>query len=288
MAHERLRSHLVQNRGRLFIIATPIGNLEDLSPRALRALKSCDLLLCEDTRHTQKLLTHFGVEVKAESYHEHNERARTEEIVKRLESGLTVGIVTDAGMPTLSDPGYLLMKEARNRGIVVEPIPGAFAGALALVASGLPPLPFAFFGFAPHRSEERKDFFREVLRHGMTSVVYESPHRIVASLEDAQEVFGDVPMTLAREMTKLHEEFLHGTISEVRTTLASRDAIYGEMTLVFAAATVAREEATHADLAREFATLREQGLKRTDAIKVLADRHGLSKRDLYQQLLDTE
>lgn len=274
------------NRGRLLIIATPIGNLEDLSPRALRALKSCDLLLCEDTRHTQKLLSHFAVQVRVDSYHEHNEREKAQTVIEMIEKGSTVGLVSDAGTPSLSDPGYSVIHLARERGIEVEPIPGPFAAAVALTASGLPPMPFAFFGFTPHRQGDRIDFFREILRHGMTAVVYESPLRIVDSLRDALSVFGDIPMTLGREMTKMHEEFINGSISEVSASLESRGSVRGEMTLVFSVSEVKPAEAETADLTKEFAALREQGMKRTDAIKLLADRHGLSKRELYQQLLE--
>lgn len=273
--------------GKLILIGTPVGNLQDLSPRALDAIRSCSYLLCEDTRHTRKLLNHFGVSQKLESFHEHNEDARADRVLDRIAFGEVVGLVSDAGMPVLSDPGYALVRRARERGIVVEVIPGPFAAAMALIASGLPPVPFAFFGFSPHRQGERSEFFRRVLAAGMTSVVYESPQRVIASLEDALEVFGDIEITLARELTKIHEELLHGSISEVLATLRSRDEIRGEITLVLAPPGEGMREEPE-DIAAEFRRLRESGMRRPDAVKLLAERYRLRKSELYRLLLDVE
>ncbi|MGH9458489.1 MAG: 16S rRNA (cytidine(1402)-2'-O)-methyltransferase, partial [Thermoanaerobaculia bacterium] len=225
--------------GRLLVIATPIGNLADASPRMIEAIRRCSRLYCEDTRHTRKLLQHFGLEVPLASLHEYNEEAKLARVVAELEEGATIGLVSDAGTPLLSDPGFPLVREARRRGVAIEPIPGPFAAAAALAISGIPPLPFAFFGFPPHRRGERLSFYREVAAHAMTAVVYESPQRIVASLEDAAEVLGDVEATVARELTKLHEEILHGTVRELAATLAARETIRGEITVVFAAAAAA-------------------------------------------------
>lgn len=273
--------------GKLVLIGTPVGNLQDLSPRALEAIRSCSLLLCEDTRHTRKLLNHFGVSQKLESFHEHNEDARADRVLDRIAFGEVIGLVSDAGMPVLSDPGYALVRRARERGLQVEVIPGPFAAAMALIASGLAPVPFAFFGFSPHRSGERAEFFRRILAAGMTSVIYESPQRIVASLEDALEVFGDIEVTVGRELTKIHEEFLHGKISEVRERLQSRGEVRGEITVVFAAAAeLAREEPD--DIAAEFRRLRDNGMRRPDAVKLLAERYRLKKGELYRLLLEVE
>ncbi|MGA7616864.1 MAG: 16S rRNA (cytidine(1402)-2'-O)-methyltransferase [Thermoanaerobaculia bacterium] len=272
--------------GRLLLIGTPIGNLGDLSPRAREAMQRVSLLLCEDTRHTGKLLEHFGIDVPLESHHEHNESEKLEAILARLEGGETLGIVSDAGMPLLSDPGFPLVREARRRGIVVEPIPGPFAAAVAVSASGLPPMPFAFYGFAPHRKNQRIEFYREIAGKKMTAAVYESPHRIVASLEDALEGMGDVEMTLAREMTKLHEELIHGSVSTVLEAIRGRDALRGEITLVFAPAREVETAAIDpAVLKEEFRKLRDEGMRRGDAIRILAERHGLRKNELYQALL---
>lgn len=272
------------------VISTPIGNLSDLSPRAERALRSCSVLLCEDTRHTQKLLSHFGIEAKLESFHEHNEREKVDRTLQRIESGETVGLVSDAGMPLLSDPGFPLLQAARERGVVVEPIPGPFAAAVALVASGIAPMPFAFFGFPPKKGAERQEFYREIASKRMTAICYESPHRVIESLEDAELVLGAATaMTLGREMTKMHEEFVHGSISEVLGALRQRDSIPGEITLVFAAPSgEPSEQVSSATLNDEFRALRDAGMRRPDAMKVLAEKHGLPKRELYKLLLDDD
>jgi 16S rRNA (cytidine1402-2'-O)-methyltransferase len=272
--------------GRLLLIGTPIGNLEDLAPRAVAALKRCDLLLCEDTRHSGRLLQQFGVNVKLESFHDHNEDARTAMVLGRLEAGATVGLISDAGMPLLSDPGFALVRAARAAGVIIEPIPGPFAAALALVASGIPPLPFAFFGFAPHRQGERQRFYAEVAAHRMTAVVYESPERVVSSLGDALLAMADVEVTVAREMTKMHEEFIHGTISSVVSELGSRPSIRGEITLVFASAAVMKAEVDPLIVAEEFRRLRDEGLRRPDAARMLAEKYGLRKSDLYKLLAE--
>ncbi|HUO84312.1 MAG TPA: 16S rRNA (cytidine(1402)-2'-O)-methyltransferase [Thermoanaerobaculia bacterium] len=273
--------------GKLLVIGTPIGNLDDLSARAIAAIKSCAILYCEDTRHTRKLLTHFGISVPLDSFHEHNERDKTDRIVERIRSGETVGLVSDAGMPQLSDPGHPLLRKVRELGLRVEPIPGPFAGALALVASGLPPVPFAFFGFAPHRTGERREFYHRVAAARMTSIVYESPNRVIGSLEDARAAMGDVEVTVAREMTKLHEEFLNGAISGVLETLRQRSTIPGEITLVFGAAAEAPVSLPAPEILRdELHRLRDQGMRRNDAIKVLAEKYGVSRNEVYRILVE--
>src|SRR5687768_12599799 len=202
----------MQPMARLLIVGTPLGNLSDMPPRAIEALKSADLILCEDTRHTRKLLTHFGIDSPTTSYHEHNEDAKAADLIDRIERGETLALVSDAGMPVISDPGYPIVRLARERGLTIEPIPGPFAGVLALAASGIAPLPFTFLGFTPHRQGERLDFYRGAAELGHAVVVYESPERVVASLQDALEVLGDTEVTVAREMTKMHEELLNGKI----------------------------------------------------------------------------
>src|SRR3954453_10642733 len=187
--------------GKLLIVGTPLGNLSDMTPRAIDALKSADVILCEDTRHTRKLLTHFGIDVPAERFDEHTEDEKAAEFAERIARGGVIAMVSDAGMPLVSDPGYRLVRIARERGLTIEPIPGPFAGVLALVASGIAPLPFTFLGFTPHRSGARRDFYRTLAALGHTAIVYESPERVVGSLEDALEIVGDVEVTVAREMT---------------------------------------------------------------------------------------
>jgi len=270
--------------GKLLIVGTPLGNLGDFPPRAIEALKSADLILCEDTRHTRKLLTHFGIDRPTDRFDEHTED-RAEVFADRIAAGETIALVSDAGMPVVSDPGFRLVRLARERGLIIEPIPGPFAGVLALVASGIAPLPFTFLGFSPHRRGERTDFYRTLAELGHTAIVYESPERVVDSLEDALAVLGDVEITLGREMTKLHEEFLSGTISEVLAELRTRPSIYGEITLVFAAALAPTSAASSEEIAAEFERLRAGGMRRNDAVKAVAEKFGMRKNDVYRMLL---
>jgi 16S rRNA (cytidine1402-2'-O)-methyltransferase len=271
--------------GKLLVVGTPLGNLGDFPPRAAEALKSASLILCEDTRHTRKLLAHFGIDTATERLDEHTEDARSEQYIGRIEGGETIAVVSDAGMPVVSDPGYRMVRLARERGVVVEPVPGPFAGVLALAASGIAPLPFTFLGFTPHRHGERLDFYRTLANLGHTAIVYESPERLLDSLRDARGVAGgDVEITVAREMTKLHEELLHGTIDEVIAALEPRATIYGEVTIVFAAAPKRESTATAEELAAEFAKLRDGGMRRNDAIKVVAEKFGMRKNDVYKML----
>lgn len=272
--------------GKLLIVGTPLGNLQDMPPRAIAALKSADLILCEDTRHTRKLLTHFDIDRPTDSYHEHNEDAKAESLVDRIERGETLALVSDAGMPVVSDPGYRIVRLARDRNLAIEPIPGPFAGVLALVASGIAPLPFTFLGFAPHRQGDRLDFYRHAARLEHTIIVYESPERVVASLEDALAVLGDTEVTVARELTKMHEELLSGRVSEVLATLQSRERVYGEITLVFGAPAHAQEEVAPEVIRAEFERLRESGMRRNDAVKAVAESFGLRKNDVYRLLLE--
>lgn len=271
--------------GRLLVVGTPIGNLDDMSARAVAALRSASLILCEDTRHTQKLLTHFRIAVSTERLDEHTEDAKSGRFVDRIAAGETIALVSDAGMPLMSDPGYRIVRLARERGLTVEPVPGPFAGVLALVASGIAPLPFTFFGFTPHREGERRDFYRRVAEAGHTSLVYESPERLIESLGDALAILGDVEVTVAREMTKLHEEILSGTISSVLENLRERDSIRGEITIVFAAAAPRAEEVSPDRVREEFERLRASGLRRNDAVKVVAETFGLRKNEVYRMLL---
>jgi len=271
--------------GKLLLVATPIGNLSDFPPRAIEALRSADLILCEDTRHTRKLLTHFGIDKPTDSYHDHSEEEKAPRLIERIESGATIALVSDAGMPVVADPGFRLVRLARQRGVPVEVIPGPFAAAMALAASGIPPLPFTFLGFTPHRQGERRDFYLRARDLGHTFVVYESPERVVTSLEDALEVLGDVEVSVARELTKMHEEIVHGRLYDVIHILRERDNIRGEITIVFGAAT-AQPEAVSPDAVRaEFERLRAEGMRRNDAVKLVAEKFGLRKNDVYKLLL---
>ncbi|HYH06394.1 MAG TPA: 16S rRNA (cytidine(1402)-2'-O)-methyltransferase [Thermoanaerobaculia bacterium] len=269
---------------KLLVVGTPLGNLSDMPPRAVDALKSADLILCEDTRHTRKLLNAFGIDRPTDSYHEHNEDQKAGSLIERIERGETLALVSDAGMPVISDPGYRIVRLARERGITVEPIPGPFAGVLALVASGIAPLPFTFLGFTPHRQGERRDFYRNAAELGHTVVLYESPERTIASLEDALEVLGDTEVTVAREMTKMHEELVSGTISEVLAVLRERERVHGEITIVFAAPAQHAAEISPDALRAEFERLRDSGMRRNDAVKAVAEKFGMRKNDVYRLL----
>ena len=275
--------------GKLMVIATPIGNLSDLSERAAEAIRSCDLLLCEDTRVTRKLVTHLGAGVDLASHHEHNEQGQVESLIERMERGATIGLVSDAGTPLISDPGFPLVRAARERGIRVEPIPGPSAGLAALSASGIAPVPFCFLGFLPRKSAERRELFRSLQSLRMTAVAFESPHRLEKSLVDLEQELGEIEISVARELTKMHEEILTGTVEEVRRDLESKPRIRGEITIVISAPSPRSGEFSMPDpeqLRQEFEALRSSGMKRTDAVKVLAERYGLPRRELYDKLAE--
>jgi len=267
----------------LYLVATPIGNLEDITLRALRVLREADLIACEDTRQTGKLLAHFGIVDKhMVSYHGHNEAARTRELVAKLESGVTIALVSDAGTPLVSDPGYRLVTAAIAAGIPVVPIPGASAVLGALAAAGLPTEAFRFCGFLPPKQGQRKKALEALRGEDCTLIFYEAPHRILDTLADLAGVYGDRPVVVARELTKLHEEFLRGTAEEVRIQLAGRPSVKGEITLIVGKGrTTALPANSVEDAVRE---LEQKGVPRMDAIKQVARERGLSKREVYKQL----
>jgi 16S rRNA (cytidine1402-2'-O)-methyltransferase len=220
-----------QSGGRLLVVSTPIGNLGDLSPRAREALAGADLIACEDTRHTGLLLSRLGVKARLVSYHEHNERARVPALLGALAEGKTVALVSDAGTPLVSDPGFVLVRAAVEAGAMIQAIPGPSAPLAALVVSGLPPLPFTFAGFAPQKLGKRRTFFARLAALEHTVIFYESPHRLGASLADAATAFGDRPAIVARELTKLHEEVRRGTLTELAAAFAD-DKPRGEIVVV--------------------------------------------------------
>src|SRR5437762_4723145 len=218
----------------LYIVATPIGNLEDITLRALRILQQADVIACEDTRQTQKLLNYFGIQKRTISYHEHNEIGRSQELLGQLPSGAKIALVSDAGMPGISDPGAVLIRQAVEQGIPVIPIPGASALISALVASGLPTETFRFFGFIPAKPGRRRTFLEELKTAPYPLVFYEAPHRVVQTLADILAVFGaNRQIVIARELTKLHEEFLRGSVAQVLEQLRDKE-IKGEITLLIA------------------------------------------------------
>lgn len=267
--------------GTLYLVATPIGNLEDVTYRAVRVLREVDLIACEDTRHTRKLLDHYGISKPLTSYHEHNEAERAEELALKLMAGTNVALVSDAGMPLVSDPGYRVVAAAIRASVPVVPIPGPAALLAAVAASGLATDAFFFAGFLPPKSGQRARALEALRDQTATLVFYEAPHRILETLEDIERIFGaGRPVVVARELTKLHEEFLRGTASEVRAVLASRAAVKGEITLLIGKARAPAVDETSIEDAVD-ACLRA-GMSRMDALKEVARRRGLSKRDVYR------
>jgi 16S rRNA (cytidine1402-2'-O)-methyltransferase len=222
-----------QQRPALYLVGTPIGNLEDITLRALRVLKEVDVIACEDTRQTQKLLNHHAIATRTTSYHEHNEITKSAELVKEMQEGASVALVTDAGMPGISDPGYRLVTLAIRHHIAVVPVPGASAFLSALVASGLPTDSFRFSGFLPAKRGERRAALEAIKNSPRTQVFYEAPHRVVESMEDIVEVLSETrQVVIAREVTKLHEEFLRGRAADVLKALREREAVKGEITVL--------------------------------------------------------
>jgi 16S rRNA (cytidine1402-2'-O)-methyltransferase len=273
----------------LYLVATPIGNLEDITLRALRVLKEVDLIACEDTRHTRRLLEHFGITKPTISYHEHNESARAEELVERMLRGEKIALVTDAGTPGISDPAYRIVRAAIDRRVEVIPIPGATALITGLIASGLPTDAFFFGGFLPQKKQARRSKLEELAREKSTLIFYEAPHRICETLVDALEILGDREAALARELTKLYEQFIRGPLSEIAAQLDASEP-RGELTLVIAGN---RADNLRQDLQIHIGPIGEEvdklirllGLSRNEAIKEAARSRGLTKREAYQQLL---
>jgi len=281
----------------LYLVATPIGNLGDITLRALDVLRGVDRIACEDTRQTQKLLNHFQILKKTVSYHEHNERARAAELVQDIKAGKAVALVTDAGTPAISDPGTHLVREAIAAGVAVIPIPGANAAITALAASGLPTSEFQFLGFLPEKAGARRTYLEKLAaaprESSQTLIFYEAPHRILEALSDIEQVFGGLlNAVVARELTKIHEEFVRGTVAEVRRELAGRDQVRGEITLLVEAPATSKDRAVTAPggaatekiSARVVRLQSEAGIDEKEALKRLARELGRSKSDLYREL----
>jgi 16S rRNA (cytidine1402-2'-O)-methyltransferase len=274
--------------GTLYLVSTPIGNLEDITYRAVRLLGEVDLVACEDTRHTRKLLNHYGIKTKTVSYHEHNERERGLELLEMLRRGSSVAIVTDAGTPSISDPGFRLAVLAIEHGIQVIPVPGASALLSALVASGMPTDEFYFAGFLPARSIARRARLEELSSIQATLVFYEAPHRIAATLKDAREVLGERKAVIARELTKLHEELARGTLSELAERFNSGEKARGEMVLLVDRKLVVDGEhrATPSSTVAELVSqLENDGMDHRAALKKAAKEMGISRDEAYRRLV---
>jgi 16S rRNA (cytidine1402-2'-O)-methyltransferase len=269
----------------LYLVATPIGNLEDITLRALRVLRSADRIACEDTRQTQKLLNHFEIRTPTVSYHMHNEGPRAEELITELKQGARIAVVSDAGTPGIADPGGQIAAAAIAAGISVFPIPGANAAISGLIASGLPTDRFIFHGFLPAKAGQRKTALEELIRSDVTNVFYEAPHRILDTLQDIEAVFGSSQhVVIARELTKLHEEFIRGPVSELRAQLATRASVRGEIVLMLAPSP-GEPSSTQKSLAAEVtALMKSEGMSEKDALKRVARERGIGKSEAYREL----
>jgi 16S rRNA (cytidine1402-2'-O)-methyltransferase len=265
----------------LYVVATPIGNLEDISARAVRILGEVDFIACEDSRQTRKLLDRYGIATRLVSYHEHNEQSRVPGLLAELRAGKNIAIVSDAGTPLIADPGYRVVEQARAQGIAVSPIPGPSALVTALSASGLATDAFLFHGFLPPKKGQRTKLLEKLKPLESTLVFYEAPHRILEALEDIGAVLGERQVVLGRELTKIHEEFLRGTPSELRSTLQQRPSVKGEFTVMVARASPAEADDSPLDAAVE--KLIQAGVPRMEAFKTVARNRGLSKREVYKK-----
>jgi 16S rRNA (cytidine1402-2'-O)-methyltransferase len=272
--------------GTLYLVATPIGNLADITHRALQVLRDVDLIACEDTRHTRKLLQHYGIDTKTISYHEHNEQQRASELIELLKDGSNVAVVSDAGTPAISDPGFRLVRAAVENEITIVPLPGPSALISALIATGLPTDQFFFGGFLPARSSARRARFDELRSVPGTLIFYEAPHRLATSLRDAHEILGEREAVVARELTKLHEEFRRGRLSELAEHYSTVEQPRGEIVLLIDRTVL--DEATAAQPTSVAALVKQfeaSGLDHRAALKKAARELGLSRAEAYRRLL---
>jgi 16S rRNA (cytidine1402-2'-O)-methyltransferase len=272
--------------GTLYIVATPIGNLDDITLRALRVLKEVDVVAAEDTRHTQVLLNHYGIQRPLTSYHEHNEKTKAEDLVKRLLEGQDIALVSDAGTPAISDPGFRLVAQAVDAGIRIIPLPGASALTAVLSAAGLPTDRVAFEGFLPVKKKQRREKLQALRDEARTLVFYEAPHRLAEALDDIYQLLGDRKAVLAREVSKVHEEFLRGRISELIHALQRRE-IRGEFTLIVSGST--GETPVNEDrLKAEIHELHLRGMRVKEIAEVLGEKFGYPKKEIYRLALVEE
>jgi 16S rRNA (cytidine1402-2'-O)-methyltransferase len=274
--------------GKLFIVATPIGNLEDITYRAVRILKEVDLIACEDTRYTAKLLTHYGISAPRESYHEFNEESRTPQLIQMMREGKNIALVSDSGTPLISDPGYRLVSSCRKEGIQVIPIPGPSAAIAALVGSGLPSDSFFFAGFLPARRSLRKRRIEQLAQIQATLIFYEAPHRLLPCLEDMTAILGARQAGIARELTKMHEEFVSGTLPELLELFRNRPRVLGEFVLMVERGEAPSEPADFpASLKQHLEEeIQKTGLPRNEALKSVAQQRGISRKQAYNDLND--
>ncbi|MCL4458001.1 MAG: 16S rRNA (cytidine(1402)-2'-O)-methyltransferase [Nitrospirae bacterium] len=269
--------------GHLYIVSTPIGNLEDITLRALRVLKEADIIAAEDTRHSSKLLNHYGIRKPLISYWSEKEKIRTDDIIQKLHAGLSVALISDAGTPGISDPGSVLIKRAIEEGINIVPIPGPSAFVTALSVSGISTEEFAFIGFLPQKAAQRQKKLRELALEMRTLIFYEAPHRILDTLSDMEKVLGARKAVLSKEITKMHEEMLRGTISEILGILEHK-IIAGEYVIIVEG--MKREDVSIDIALDEIKALMKKGKGRKEAVKIVAEAYGLSKKELYDKSLE--
>ena len=271
--------------GTLYLVATPIGHLADITHRALQVLNDVDLIACEDTRHTHKLLNHYGITTKTISYHEHNEQQRATELIDRLKQGTNIAVVSDAGTPSISDPGFRLVRAAIENDIPIVPIPGPSALITALIAAGLPTDEFFFAGFLPARANARRTRLSEVQSVPGTLIFYEAPHRLAETLKDAYEILGEREAVVARELTKLHEEIRRGRLSELTADYADRTDIRGEIVLLIDRNVIGAAATQTVSVATLVNQYEQDGLDHRAALKKAARELGLSRGEAYRKLL---
>jgi len=269
--------------GSLYIVPTPIGNLEDITFRAVRVLKEVDLIAAEDTRHTQVLLNHYDIRTSVTSYHEHNERGKARELVEQLRQGRSIALLSDAGTPMISDPGYRLVVEAIRAAVQVIPLPGPSAVTAALSAAGLPTDRFGFEGFLPAKKSERRSALEALKKDTKTLIFYEAPHRLKETLADMAEIFGDREVAIGREISKVHEEFLRGALREILATV-EQQTVRGEITLVVQGAT-SGAPVSEEGVISEIRQLAENGMRVKEISELVGAHHGISKREVYRLAL---
>lgn len=270
---------------KLYIVSTPIGNLEDITIRALNVLKKVDLIACEDTRTSKKLLAHYQIQKPLTSYHEHNEIEKTEELLSQLKDGKSVALITDAGTPVVSDPGYRIVKLASDSGIEVVPIPGASAAIAALSISGLPTSSFTFLGFPPKQNKKLSEFFERIKDRPETLIFYESPKRVVKTLEIMSEILGNRNSSVCREITKMYEETLRGSFSDIIDNLKSRETIKGEFVLLVEGNSVQDDKFDSETLDKILLNLKKEGHSLKDAVREVVADSGISKSKIYKKAL---
>ena len=272
--------------GKLFVVSTPIGNLEDITLRAVNVLKDCDVIACEDTRTTKKLLARYGIETNLTSYHEHNEVEKSQKLLEKLKEGKNVALVSDAGTPSVSDPGWRLVNLSIENNIEVVPVPGPSATLSALVVSGLPTDSFLFLGFFPKTAGKKKELLKDVKNSPYTLIFYESARRLSGTLSVLLEILGDRNVCVAREMTKLYEETLRGSFSEVISVLSERETLKGEVTVVVEGSRDGHNEASADAAQRMLRLLREKGFSLSEAVSLASGAFGVSKNIIYKTALE--